>query len=633
VKSESEQRIDLLNKLAESLIVNEPERASALADEALALSKKLHYGHGIGHSLGLKGYVQFMVSNFEAALPLLTEALLYAEEKKFDEGRAKILGGLAAISLSQGNYERALHYHVQALNLAVELSDTILEAWGHYNLGQVYHEIGDFRQALSHFERSKEQFETAVQSEKVHSKNGLARALTGIGTVNRSLGNIEQAFDAHNKSLLMFRESGNRIGESRALDDLGLIYQEKKESEKAFQYHNESLQIRETIGNKQAQSTSLINLGRLFIEKKEGATALDYLHRALALAEEIKAKPRIYQCHQALSAAYELQGDMPKALGHFKLFQQVKEEVSGDEANAKIKNMQVGFEVEKSKREAEIERLKNIELKEKNQQLQQLLDELQLTQNQLVQSEKLAALGGLVAGVAHELNSPLGAMKSTTDVIGRALQIIIDCLSASSSLEALRENKRFQRAMTVLSNNQSVNMAAVERVSRIVESLKSYAGLDEGEFRDLDINDSLDALLVLLEHDLGSRIKVIREFKELPMVSCYASEVNQVFMHLLSNATKAIRGNGDITLRTYKKEKMAVVEVCDTGVGISAEQRSNLFEPSFSSEGTRVKTGMGLFTSYNIVQKHQGVIEVESEVGAGSKFTVALPVIGTEPST
>jgi two-component system NtrC family sensor kinase len=340
---------------------------------------------------------------------------------------------------------------------------------------------------------------------------------------------------------------------------------------------------------------------------------------------EIGAKPRIYQANLALSEAHALRGDFSEALEHYKIYQQVKEEVAGDRATSRVKNLQIGFEVESARKEAEISRLKNVELKEKNEQLRTLLRELKETQTQLVQTEKMAALGSLVAGVIHEINNPLGAINSSTDVARRAARRITDTLTSAQTVEELRENPAFQRALATLESDSAVTRDATQRISRILYDLRSFIRLDEATVQDVDLRDGLQSTLNLLKHDFRDRIVVKREFEEVPPVRCNAGEMNQVFMNLLLNASEAIDGRGTITVRTYGRGAKVFVEIMDTGVGIPQVHMDRLFDPTISKKGARVKAGLGLFASYNIVRKHDGEISVESEVGKGSTFKLTLP--------
>jgi AhpD family alkylhydroperoxidase len=267
-----------------------------------------------------------------------------------------------------------------------------------------------------------------------------------------------------------------------------------------------------------------------------------------------------------------------------------------------------------------------VKLKERNTELQRLLKELEETQAQLVQSEKVAALGKLVAGMLHEMNTPLGALKSTMDVINRCVHQVTDTIENGKTLDELKGSKRLRRSVTAFTNSHQVGSAAVDRLNKILSSLKSFSRRDEAEYQEADLNEGIENTLTLLDYRFENRIEIKKELGALPRIPCFIAELNQVFMHLLTNAVESIRGPGAITIRTSVQAGNVCIEISDTGVGISPKQKERLFEPDFTQKGSRVKAGIGLFTSYNIVRKHQGEIRVDSEVGKGSSFSIVLPV-------
>jgi signal transduction histidine kinase len=435
----------------------------------------------------------------------------------------------------------------------------------------------------------------------------------------------QKSLDFHLKSLKIFQKHHNKIGESRALNDLGTAYQHLGKYKEAHQSHQKSLKIRMEVGNIQAQCTSLINLGYLYIDQNEGEEALKVLQQALRLARDIKAKPRIFQASRALSEAYQLQGKYKQALSYYQRFHDIKEEVSGDEANARLKNLQISYETEQADKEAEIARLKNVELKDKNSQLKQLLKELRETQSQLIQSEKMAALGNLVAGVVHEINSPIGALNSSTDLSIRSMMQLKTFRDSDTSQENSIKISKLNKTLNVLEDNIRVMISASERISKLVNSLKSFANLDATPYQKVNLHQSLDNTLTLIENNIGSQIQITKKYGTLPPVACYPAEINQVFMNLLTNAVESIAGKGTITIKTHSENDKAHIEIRDTGMGIPKNQIERLFEPTFSKKGKRVKAAIGLFSSYNIIQKHNGEIKVSSSPGKGSRFTVILP--------
>ncbi len=288
--------------------------------------------------------------------------------------------------------------------------------------------------------------------------------------------------------------------------------------------------------------------------------------------------------------------------------------------------------------EVEALRLRVRELEEENRQLRQAPEELRRShgeletayaklrgaQAELVNTARLASLGMLVAGVAHELNTPLGALSGNRDVLQRALRrlgnILEDEVVEPSELEELR------RIVRAIDGIMEVDGLAVERMVHLVASLRRFGRPDQSEIDIVDLHEGLESTLALLRHELPERITVVREYAEIPRVECYANQVNQLFMNLLMNAIQAIRGKGTITIRTSHRDGEVAVEIQDTGVGIPAANLKRIFEPGFTTKGGRVGMGLGLLISRQIVEQHQGRLGVRSTPDEGTTFTVFLPL-------
>lgn len=243
---------------------------------------------------------------------------------------------------------------------------------------------------------------------------------------------------------------------------------------------------------------------------------------------------------------------------------------------------------------------------------------------QLVQSEKMAALGQLVAGVAHEINTPIGSIHSTADVSRSALDIIKSVLQATPMSDEPQE-KKMQRALKILDESCSTYKLASERIVEVVRSLKNFSRLDEAERKEADLHEGIDTTLTLLRHELKHGIKVVKNYSDLPKVDCLPNQLNQVFMNILVNAVHAMEGKGTITITTENSGDAVTIKFADTGKGIPKQNLQRIFDPGFTSKGVGVGTGLGLSISYQIIEKHGGAIEVESEVGKGSTFTIRIP--------
>jgi signal transduction histidine kinase len=242
---------------------------------------------------------------------------------------------------------------------------------------------------------------------------------------------------------------------------------------------------------------------------------------------------------------------------------------------------------------------------------------------QLIQSEKMASLGLLMAGLAHEINTPLGAIHSNNDTIARSVEKIKELLERDESLAV--DNKRSQmRLVQIMQELCRNNSLATERLIDIVGSLKNFARLDEAELKKADIHEGIESTLTIVQHQLKNRIRVEKQFGNIPLVECYPNRLNQVFMNLLINAAQAIPDRGTITIKTSRKGEFVKIAIADTGIGIPEENLSKVFDPGFTTKGVGVGTGLGLSICYKIIQEHQGKIQVESD--QGTTFTITLPL-------
>lgn len=242
---------------------------------------------------------------------------------------------------------------------------------------------------------------------------------------------------------------------------------------------------------------------------------------------------------------------------------------------------------------------------------------------QLAQSEKMASLGLLMAGLAHEINTPLGAIRSNNDTLARSVEKIRSLVETEREPDASarRAQVRLAGIMKELCEN---NALATERMIHIVSTLKNFARVDEAELKKVDIHEEIESTLTIVHHQLKNRIHVVKLFGEIPEIECYPNRLNQVFVNLLINAAQAIPNKGTITIRTSKKGSAVQIAITDTGIGIPPENLAKIFDPGFTTKGVGVGTGLGLSICYKIIQEHKGKIEAKSD--HGTTFTITLPL-------
>ena len=274
------------------------------------------------------------------------------------------------------------------------------------------------------------------------------------------------------------------------------------------------------------------------------------------------------------------------------------------------------------------------ELKTKIEELEQANIAIRDTQAKLVHTEKMASLGQLVAGIAHELNNPIGFIYSNmshlNDYSSKLVRAIEVAKKDPEKLNAELTKIDFDYIVRDLPKLIRSCEDGARRTRDIVLGLRSFSRLEEAQAREVDIRDGIESTLRLLTGEFKSRIKIHKKLEKIPQVHCYPSQLNQVFMNILSNAGQAIEGEGEIFIETGKiDEKTVFVLIRDTGKGMSEKTIEQVFDPFFTTKSFGKGTGLGLSISYGIVEKHGGEIQVESRLGEGTQFKIILPVKGS----
>ncbi|RTL54467.1 MAG: histidine kinase [Rhodocyclaceae bacterium] len=292
----------------------------------------------------------------------------------------------------------------------------------------------------------------------------------------------------------------------------------------------------------------------------------------------------------------------------------------------------------------ELEERKNTEIALQREQQEQaaLIKELEQAHAQLLQSEKLASIGQLAAGVAHEINNPVGYVQANVGALEDYLRdlfgFIDSCEAAIANLpaehparEPLEQAKRVRDIGFLRGDIPALLDECKEgltRVRKIVQDLKDFSHPDEGSVAWSDLHQGLDSTLNIVHNELKYKAEVLREYGALPKIQCNLAQLNQVFMNLLVNASHAIDAKGTIRIRSGQDEPATVwVEISDTGCGIPEESFGRIFDPFYTTKPVGKGTGLGLSLSYAIVQRHHGRIDVRSKVGEGTTFRVTLPVV------
>jgi len=279
--------------------------------------------------------------------------------------------------------------------------------------------------------------------------------------------------------------------------------------------------------------------------------------------------------------------------------------------------------------------------KEKTEQ-EALIKKLAAAQEQLLQSEKLASIGQLAAGVAHEINNPVGYVSANVTSLEKYLNeifLLLDAFDRHANtlpadhevLQAIGREKKAHDLEFLKEDIPSLlheSKEGLSRVRKIVQELREFSRSDEGIFALADLHAGLESTLKIVNNEIKYKAEIVREYGEIPQIECNLSQLNQVFMNLLVNAAHAIADKGSITIKTGRSDNHAEVwiKIKDNGMGIAPENFKRIFDPFFTTKPVGKGTGLGLSLSYGIIQSHHGRIDLESTLGVGTAFTITLPI-------
>lgn len=277
----------------------------------------------------------------------------------------------------------------------------------------------------------------------------------------------------------------------------------------------------------------------------------------------------------------------------------------------------------------------------KNKELSQTLEDLKSAQSKLVQSEKMASLGQLTAGIAHEINNPINFVSGNIKPLKRDIEDVLKILGEYEKAMEASGNEPLKIEFNLLRNELDLDYTIDEikklligiedgasRTTEIVLGLKNFSRLDENSKKHADINQCLDSTLNLLHSQLGKEIKIVKEYGNIPDLLCLPGQLNQVFLNIINNAIQALGGKGEVKIITRETVENSIeIIIKDNGKGMSEETKQKIFDPFFTTKEVGEGTGLGLSISYGIIQDHEGSIKVESTLGEGSSFIITLPFL------
>lgn len=588
-------RIDALLELAWAIPLVDLGRARRLTDEAARLSDRAEYPRGRAVALRNLCYMELFDGSLPQVFELARDALEALEALEAHDELATVHDTLFHAYERVGDLQAAVTSARRALDLARRAGSQRSEAWALYNLGSAQVSLGNRDEARAFLKQSQAAFRD------IHPI-GESRVLFRLAAICRSEGDLDGALENLEQSRQICVETGLTIGVASADCELGTLALELGDHDRARLHLDRSIEGFTEIGNRTNRAEARVRRSQLSLALGDHEAALEHLKDARADLEGLGASSVELLVYETLAQIHEAQGDLPAALEQTKRHHALYREVFDAESASELSNLRLRMDIERAQKDAEIHRLRYVELQE--------------MQARLLRSERMASLGSLAAGLAHELNTPLGVIRSNLDTFGR----VADRLADTEGLD-----RKGTRALTALRSGVDVSREASARIEELAVSLRRFVRLDEAAVQDADLAEGIRSALTLLASSIPEGVAVEDDLPALPRLRCRASEINQVFMTLLQNAFEAIDGEGSVRVHGAVDDEVIRIVIEDEGRGIPQAQLADLFELRFSDHGGRVRFHTGLATAAETVRAHGGEIEVQSTVGRGTRFALCFP--------
>ena len=685
-------KIDLLNQQAWDVRVIDSTRAFELSKEAVRLAGDIAYTKGLAEGLRTFCFSHIRLSKNNEALQLAQEAMPLFESLGDLRGQGTIYQYYGIIHRSLGNYKASLEFLYKGLAFIEQEDYTEGEALAHYHLGVTYKYLGSYEKALDHFLKS------LSIAEKYDHWIPLSYSLNIIGLIYFETEDYENALNYLNQSLEQRRRLGDKWGEAGSLDNIGVCYLKTQQYEKAVDFCLQSLNISASINDQKGQGNSLFHLGNIYeqsgqydkalyhyeealqirsrVSDKRGEAetslfladlyskenfsrcdigkAIALMNSALLLGEDVKANDLLSKIHYGIYKIAKKNCQHENALAHLEKYITIEKEIHTSAVNKKILNLEISHGVEKSRQEAEMYKLRNIELgnlyeeikKQKEEteiqkkNAEEALIELRATQAQLIQSEKMASLGQLTAGIAHEIQNPLNFVNNFSEISNELIEEMTGELAIGNTQSAI------EIALNIRENGEKINHHG-KRAEAIVKGMLQHSRASSATKEPTDINALTDEYLRLTYHGLHAKDKT---FNAVPIatgiktdfdssigkINIVRQDIGRVILNLINNAFYAVGERQKVeslgyeptvTVNTRKLQDKIEISVKDNGNGIPDSIKEKIFQPFFTTKPTGQGTGLGLSLAYDIVKAHGGEIKVESKDGDGSQFTITLPLV------
>ncbi|MGQ0740404.1 MAG: tetratricopeptide repeat-containing sensor histidine kinase, partial [Bacteroidota bacterium] len=628
--------------------------ALPLLQEALALFESFNDPEGQAVVNEYLAVIHRNRGDFGAALELLFKSLEVNEQTALNENTGTNHYHIGVTYKYLGNFEKALDSLYKSLSIYRELNNRLFESYPINVIGTIYFENGDYTKALENYQ------EGLMLRQESQDKLGEAGSLDNIGLTYSKLNDYSQAIDYCTRSLTISESTDDQRSQANAMQHIAEIYKQAGDAGQAIKFCNQSLDIRKQIGDKRGETEILLFLASLHKDQPGNSQKVfTWLSNALHITQEIKGLDLLSKTRFALYDYFKQEEKFKEAIEQLELHIDLEKELHKNAISQKVQNLEISRKAEETLKEAEAMGQRNKELIELNgkiemqkQELEATLAELKATQAQLIQSEKMASLGELTAGIAHEIQNPLNFVNNFSEVSNELISEMAEELDKGNAAGAREIAKDVQQNLEKILHHG-------KRADSIVKGMLQHSRSSSGQKEFTDINALADEYLRLAYHGLRAKDKTFNAATKTDydenagLIRIIPQDIGRVILNLITNAFYAVAerrnlppfpSTGGVEGTTpYDYEPVVTVttkrhgppsgygskiEICikDNGNGIPQKVLDKIFQPFFTTKPTGQGTGLGLSLSYDIVQAHGGGLRVETKEGEGSEFIISLPV-------
>jgi signal transduction histidine kinase len=682
-------KVNVLIRLSSAYVNSNPEQSIYYANQARTLAEELNFQKGLAYAFKNIGLSYYILGEYIEVLNSWHKSLEIFQKIGDKAGESNLNSNIGAVYFNYGDYPQALEHYLESMRIAEQIEDNQRIAIVLNNIGAIYEDQKNYL-------RSRDNYLRALQiSTAINFKPMIGTSLVNLGTSYLLLEKIDSALYYFEESIPALEGEGYQEKVAHAYVEMGKAYSNKGNYSKAFEFKRKALEKARVVNARLEIAEANNGLGDYYRIIKQPEEAIVHYSRARDIAGESGFEIELKVAYEGLSRSYAALKDFSSAYDYQLLLTATKDSLFNTETVKKIGNLQNLYENEKNQAQialltkdkalqnAELERQQveknalivglvlivviafilfrvgqirhkaNRLLEQRNEEIRQQKEEIETqrdnleqtynhlknTQDQLIQSEKMASLGQLTAGVAHEINNPINFVSGGIDSLQANFMDIIEVATQYFSLKEGEDNSLKIRKLNQLKQQLEIDELIEEshqlfrsirnganRTTEIVKSLRNFTRLDESVLKEADLQEGLDSTLVILANQTKGRIEVIKNYENPGPVQCYPGQLNQVFMNILTNAIQAIEDTGKIWVSTTKTEKHAVIRIRDSGKGMPEDVKKKIFEPFYTTKDVGVGTGLGLSITYGIIEKHKGKIEVESKPGVGTEFILKIPL-------